>query len=358
MRIVSIAIVALLAGCGGQAAGNPPAKPSFRMPVVVETAALRPIADAVRAGGTLEPAEIVQVSARVAGVVERVLVEAGSAVEAGAVLVEIEPERFRIAAERAAAALASAEAQLQEARAGLVRREELAARGADLVQAEELAAWRSRVAQGEAQAALARAGLEQARLDARDAAVRAPVAGVVESRSARLGQYLQVGATVATQVRRLPLRLRVRVPVEQASMLAVGGDVEVRCLGATLPARLSLVGAAADPATRTVAVEAEVASAPATVVAGAYAELVASVGGDSRLAVPAAALRASERGWSVFAVSGDGDAATAKRLAVEPGLRSADGWVEIRRGLDPGTRVIVRGADALRDGQAVRPAER
>jgi multidrug efflux system membrane fusion protein len=357
MRCTALLVLVLLAGCGAAPANAQP-KAAFRMPVVVDAAALRPIADQVRAGGTLEPAEIVQVSARVAGAVERVLVEAGTAVEAGAVLVEIEPERFRIAADRAAAALARAEAQLQEARAGLARREELSARGADLVQAEELAAWRSRVAQGEAETALARAGLEQARLDARDAAVRAPLAGVVESRAARLGQYLPVGAAVATQVRRLPLRLRVRVPVEQAALLAVGSAVEVVCLGATLPARLVLVGSAADPATRTVAVEAEVPAAPASVVAGAYAELVAAVGGGSRLAVPAAALRASERGWSVFTVQGDGDAASAKRVAVEPGLRSADGWVEIRRGLEPGQRVIVRGADALRDGQAVRPAER
>jgi multidrug efflux pump subunit AcrA (membrane-fusion protein) len=49
----------------------------------------------------------------------------------------------------------------------------------------------------------------------------------------------------------------------------------------------------------------------------------------------------------------DGDQEVARSRLVETGLRSPDGWVEIRSGLAIGDRLIVRGQDGLRDGQAV-----
>lgn len=350
MRIAAVVIAICLAACGKPA---PVVKKPYRMPVLAAAVAVSPLAQEVRLGGSLDPAELVQITSRVSGVAEQVRFNEGDRVEAGQVLVEIEPQRYRVAVERALAGLAKAEAQVAEARASLARREELAARNADLVQAEELAAWRSRLAQAEADAALARAGAAQAELDAHDAMIRAPIGGAIETRSVRLGQHLAVGTVVATQVRRLPLRLRVRATVEEAALLRLGMAVSVQAGEASLVGHLVQVGSAAEAATRTVPVVAEIPEPPASVVAGGFAELRVSAGGDERLAVPAAALRATERGWIAYVIEGSGETAVARRRVVGVGLRSADGRVEIRSGLAAGEQLIVRGADALRDGQPV-----
>lgn len=350
---IAIALVLLvLPACGKPSAEGP--KRAFRVPVLVAAAGDQPIRQEVRAGGSLDADETVQIATRVAGVVERVAFHEGMAAEPGQVLIEIEPERFAIALRRAEAAHAKAEAQVAEARSSLARRAGLAQRSDGMVADEELNTWRSRLAQSEADAALAAADLEQARLDARDAAVKAVLAGTIESRSVRLGQFLPVGTVVATQVRRLPLRLRARVTDAEAALLRAGQEVAVVAGGQRLAGVLTLVGQAADPASRTVPVVAEIAQAGPAVVAGAFAELIAQAGdGSPRLAVPASALRASERGWTAFVVEGGDEDAVVRRRTVETGMRGTDGAVEVRSGIAAGERVVVRGIDALRDGQAV-----
>jgi len=47
----------------------------------------------------------------------------------------------------------------------------------------------------------------------------------------------------------------------------------------------------------------------------------------------------------------------AHERVVEPGLRTADGLVEVREGLKPGENLVVRGGEALKDGVAVRIAQ-
>jgi RND family efflux transporter MFP subunit len=354
--LVAGALAALLSGCGGSATAK--AKTTWKMPVQVQTVGQRPVAEEIRAGGTLDPAEVVQVTNRVAGIAERVAFNAGDHVETGQPLVEIEPERYRLARERAAAAALKAQAQVDEAQAALKRREDLAAKDQGLVTAEELATYRSRLAQAKADLADATVAVGQAELDARDAVVRAPLAGVVESRTVQSGQFLAVGTVLATQVKRLPLRLRARVTAAEAGELKVGQAARVLpAAGGDVDARIVLIGSVGDQATRTVEVTAEIPDPPATLVAGGFAELVASAGAATpRPAVPQSALRATAQGYIGFIAVEEGGNHVAKMRVVEAGMRSPDGWVEVRSGLSIGDALIVVAADGLRDGIPVEPA--
>jgi multidrug efflux system membrane fusion protein len=47
----------------------------------------------------------------------------------------------------------------------------------------------------------------------------------------------------------------------------------------------------------------------------------------------------------------------ARERVLTLGLRTLDGLVEVRSGLEPGERLVVRGAEALRDGAPVRVVE-
>jgi multidrug efflux pump subunit AcrA (membrane-fusion protein) len=84
---------------------------------------------------------------------------------------------------------------------------------------------------------------------------------------------------------------------------------------------------------------------------GSFAEIRVPIGSSSGTPViPQTAIRPSERGFLAFVVE-DG---TARERVVTLGLRTADGRVEVRSGLSAGEPLVVRGAEALRDGARVR----
>jgi len=75
------------------------------------------------------------------------------------------------------------------------------------------------------------------------------------------------------------------------------------------------------------------------------------VGGASEApVVPQIAIRPTERGFVAFVVEGE----VARERVLRLGMRTADGRVEVREGLAPGERLVVRGAEGLREGAAVR----
>jgi multidrug efflux system membrane fusion protein len=336
-------------GPGGKGPGR-----AVQFPVEVVTVKATPVEYRVTAVGSLDAFEVVEVTARVPGVVERVAFTEGDAVKAGALLVEIEPARYRLAADAARARLAQAEAQQAEARGALARRAAVEAERPGLLPAEELAAAEARLRVAEAAAAEARARADLAALDLRDALVRAPLAGTLEARLVRTGQYVQPGARLATLVRRDPLLLRFQVPEREAAALAPGAAARFTAGddAAVREASIIHVAGAADPSTRMVAVTARVAGAAgAGLRPGAFAEVTVPVPGPAEAPViPETAIRPSDRGFLAFVIEG-GEVARERVLRL--GLRTASGEVEVREGLAAGEVLVVRGADALRDGAKV-----
>jgi RND family efflux transporter MFP subunit len=353
--LAAIALVVLL-GAVAAACSNPAQTPPGRsqpaeFPVEVSAIEIRHVEYALAAVGSVDAFERVQVTARVPGVVERVLFQEGTRVEAGQNLVEIEPERYRLAVEAAAARLAKAEAARREAELGLARRRDLDAEG--LLAAEDLDAWATRLSVAAAEVLEAEAALHQAELNLRDAMVRSPVAGAIETRSVETGQYVQPGAVLTELVRREPLLLRFRATEEDAARLRAGMSARFTVAGddRVHAATLTHVAGYADPATRMVAVTARIEGAERGALRpGAFAQVTVPVGAAAAPVVPQTAVRATERGFVVFVVE-DG---TARERVLRLGLRTADGHVEVREGLRPGEILVVRGAEALRDGVRVR----
>jgi len=358
LRTSALALLAL-AACGRDAApptgGGRPSREATRFPVEVAPVEARAVEYSIRAVGSVEAFEEVAVTARVAGVVERVRFQEGDTIGTDTVLAEIEPERHRLSAEAARAALAKAEAAEAEAAAGLERRQAVNQRNPDLVRAEEVDQWRTRLAAARAEVAQARAAAELAELNLRDAYVRAPAAGIVQTREIETGRYVQPGTVMATLVRRDPLLLRFRVPETEASPLAPGQEVRFRLRGergdGSYRAVISLVGAAADPRDRMVDVTARVDDPGRRELRpGAFAEIEIPVGAPRPSPViPQTAIRPTDRGFLAFVVEDE----VARERVLELGLRTADGRVEVRSGLTPGESLVVRGAEALRDGAKV-----
>jgi multidrug efflux system membrane fusion protein len=344
------------AGPGGKAAGTPGdgGRGAIEFPVEVAPVEARSVEYAVSAVGSVEAFERVEITARVPGAIDRIHFSEGSVVGPTTVLVEIEPERYRLAVRSAQATLEKAQAAEAEARTGLSRREAVNAKNPSLVKEEELDSWRTRVSTAQAEIAQARSALDLAQLNLREAFVRPPAAGVIQTRNVQTGQYVQPGATLATLVRREPLLLRFQVPEQDASRLHPGmrARFNVRESDRQYTALLTHVAAAAESTSRMVAVTAQVDDPRrADLRPGSFAQATVPIGPSAESPViPQTAVRPSERGFLAYVVEGD----VARERELSLGLRTADGRVEVRSGVKPGEQLVVRGGEALRDGAKVK----
>ncbi|HEY3449801.1 MAG TPA: efflux RND transporter periplasmic adaptor subunit [Myxococcales bacterium] len=348
----------LLAACSKTEAGEGPKKSprSVTFPVEVAPVEARRVEYTVFAVGSVEAFEQVQVTARVTGVVDRVRFTEGETVAKGAVLAEIDPDRYRIAVDAARAALDKAEAAEPDLKAALSRRQALVARTPGALAEEDLQSYQTRAKVAQAECAQARAALALAEVNLRDAYVRAPVAGTLQTRTVQTGQYVELGTVLGTLLRRDPLLLRFEVPEQDAPRLKVGMTALLRVAGsaADRKATLAHVAGAASATSRMVAVVAkvdEVATDPSPLRPGSFAEVRVRTGEASEApAVPQTAIRPSERGFLAFVVEGE----TARERVLTLGMRTEDGRVEVKAGLTPGERLVVRGAEALKEGSKVR----
>ena len=374
---LALAVLALSAGCkkdaeapkgspgasapsggrSGGGGGGPGGRGPIQFPVEVAPVEARDVEYVVNAVGSVEAFERVQITARVAGAVERVLFTEGQAVKKGDVLAEIEPARYAIAVRSAEASLAKAKATLTEAQAGAQRRAAVNEASPGLLPAEQLETYQTRARTAEAEVASAKAMVDQAQLNQRDAYVRAPMDGVLQTRTVQTGQYVQPGLVMATLLRREPLLLRFNVPEADVTRIRPGMSARftVRNGGGRFTAKITHVAAAADDASRLVPVTAEVSGEEAkTLRPGTFATVSVPVetrGGSP--VVPQTAVRPSERGFLAYVVEGN----KARERVLELGMRTAEGLVEVLDGLKAGEVLVVRGAEALRDGAAVRVAE-
>lgn len=359
------------AGCGKTDPNQVKAKPrDLRFPVEVAPVATREVRYQVTAVGAVDAFETVRITARVAGVVEKVSFAEGDTVTTDQVLVEIDPQRFRIAFDSARAAVTRAQLAKASAETSLQRRELLAAKeGSGLISDEDMQTVRAKFGSTRADLEQAQAEQAQAELNLRDALVRAPLPGVVQTRPVQTGQYVQVGTELATMLRRDPLLLRFRVPEGEAARITPGMAVSFTVTDDTRvwSAAITHVAAAADAQSRLVAVVARVVDAERERLRpGAFAQVAIPIGmAKPAMVVPQTAVRASEKGFVAFVVEEVEGRSLARERVLTLGMRTDDRQVEVRSGLTAGEALVITGAEALKadsevttqdGGQAPKPA--
>lgn len=354
-----------LAGCSGGVDGAPkkaPAKPAAApspspsrvLRVATAPVAIKDVTYTVEAAGSIEAKEEVQVVAGVEGVVTSVRFREGDTVSPSTVLATIDPERYRMLAERAKANLDKTNAQHRQAIADLNRREELQKQDPPLVSEEEVERARQDAEGLRASVAEARSQFELADLDRQRSVVHPLVPGVINSKSVATGQHVEAQAVLATLVDTRALDVRFRISEQESVRLRDG--IEVRFTtsgrpGKEFTARVFHVSSTADPASRMVECLARVDNPGGALKPGFFAEVKADV--ESHLGavvIPERAVLSTDRGFVVFEVV-DGKAVE-RRVGL--GLRTRDGGIEIASGLKPDAQVVTDGGDILRDGTPVQ----
>ncbi|MGH7589341.1 MAG: efflux RND transporter periplasmic adaptor subunit, partial [Gemmatimonadota bacterium] len=262
-----------LAACGGEAEGGGP------QAATVDTVHVRgqDVPNVVTAVGTVEADHQTEVMAEVSGRVVAILRDEGSAVAAGAPIIQIDPDEYRNEVQSAAAELSRAEAMLEADSRQLERFEKLLEAGAvDQATYDDLVA---RVESDEAAVSQARAALGTARLELGKATVRAPFAGTVGKRHVQLGEYVSSGgdeSAVFDLVDDDPLKVRFSLPEIYANEVETGDRITFQVRTDTVAARqaqVDYVSPRIDAATRTLEVTAVYTNPDQAVRPGAYADV-------------------------------------------------------------------------------------
>lgn len=202
--IIGVIVLALM----GSAAALSVARTRDRGPEVrLEEVVRRDLVGTVTASGNIRARRTVDISSDVSARVSRLLVAEGEDVQAGQVLLRLDPTQFEAARARAEAALLQARAQAEQARATLTqarraydRTHALWQRDSVLVSQQQLEDAETQVAVAEASLRAAEFGVQQASASLAEAedrlsktVIRAPIAGKVTRLNVEEGETVIVG---------------------------------------------------------------------------------------------------------------------------------------------------------------------
>lgn len=343
------------ADSGGKGKGGKRGLAQLSYPVEVMTVETKSVEYVVNAPGTIDAFERVQITARVAGAVDKVAFVEGQMVKKGDALVVIDSERYRLAVNSAMASVAKAQASQKDIEAAIERRSAASEKNPGLIPGEELEGYKTKGLTAKADTDLAYAALRSAQVNLRDSSVRSPMDGIIQTRTIETGQYVQAGYVMATILRAEPLLLRFPVTTMEAARIKPGAmaTFTMRETTRTYNAKVTLVAGAADETSRMVSVTAEVQEEGHKfwLKPGSFCDVTLQLEAPRPApVVPRAAIRPSERGFIAYVVEED----VAKERILQLGLNTKDGWVEVRDGLKAGDVLVVKGAEPLVNGSKVR----
>ena len=346
--------------------------------VTVVPAVKREFVDRLFVSGTLVAREEAQVAARVdALTIVEVDAEDGDRVKQGQVLARLDrsqldailaendatTKRADAAIDQAQSLIAQSQAQAQFASADFDRARKL---GEGVMAASTIEQREMAMKTAQAQLAAAKNALSVAEADrkSRDAErqellvrigrteVKAPVAGIVSRRSARLGASASTsGEPLFRIIEDGAIDLEADVPEQTLARLAVGMPAELKLPGVegAVLGRVRLVNQEVDKASRTGKVRIALGDASRAHI-GAFASGQVELARREGVGVPATALE-RDGDEARLDVVRDGQV---EMRRVKAGVVDGD-WVEIQAGVTQGERVVARAAAFLRAGDRVRP---
>ncbi|MEO8118684.1 MAG: efflux RND transporter periplasmic adaptor subunit [Rhodoferax sp.] len=359
--MLSALLLALLA-CGkstGAPGGPGSAMPPPEVAVVTVQAKAQPV-EQEYVGQTAGSRET-EVRARVAGILQKRLYEEGTTVKAGTPLFQIDPANFQTQLASAEAAVAVAEAKVNQARRDAARLGPLAAEKA--ISQKEFDDSKSALESAEASLKQAKAQAREARLNLGYTRVVAPIGGTTGSAAKSDGSLVTAGDSLLTNIVQTdPMYVnfsisetdllrttrqvssgQLNVPGKRAANGSLGFTVTVRLADGSLYPRsgkLNFASERVNPQTGSFDARAEIPNPDGSLRPGQFVRVL--LGGASRpntLSVPQRAVIDSPFGKMVFVVSKDNK--------LEPHPVELDGWTRgewiVTKGLKDGDRVLVDG---------------
>ncbi|HET9991094.1 MAG TPA: efflux RND transporter periplasmic adaptor subunit [Kofleriaceae bacterium] len=308
--------------------------------------------------GSVAAYQQVTVHAQVDGVLTEVKFTEGQTVKKGDVIAQIDPRPFMVQLHNAEGALARDQAQLQAAKADYDRQKNLHEQNLVAQNAVDAAAGTLGNYQGAVK--IDQAAIESARLQLDYAAVKAPIDGITGVRQVDAGNLVHAtdpnGLVVITAID--PAAVLFTLPQDRLTDITqamASGTVEVDVFnrdGATLLGKgtLTVLDNQVNASTATMRMKAIVANPAHALWPNAFVKARALVATKKdAVVVPAAAVQQGPIGAFVYIVGPD---STVKMTPVAVAFTQGDSTV-LDKGLAGGERVVIEGANQLRNGGKV-----
>lgn len=329
------------------------------VPVHVVEAKIAPLIETIPLTGTVTSERSASLSPRVSGLVATVNVDAGDIVATGDVLVELDSVLAKLAMNQYLAALNESRSALKEA----IR---LSDEARNLARSKNIpeTTVQSRIADVEMKsAAVARLEAEykqQSEIVNRHTVI-APFDGAVSKKLTEVGEWVQTGTPVVELVATEKLRIDVQVPQEYFHLIDENSNVSVQI--DTEPEKIFKGNIIAkvpvnNPNARTFLTRIHINDADGLLISGMSARAIFNIQLEQEaLQLPRDATVQYPDGrntvWVVTKVNGK---FIASEQQVQLG-RSMSSKVIIRKGVEPGSIVVVHGNETLQEGQEVQILE-
>ncbi len=291
-------------------AGCRPEAPAVQAParsVIVVRSETRDIEERIVATGQLLAKRRAQVASQVDGEVTQVFADEGDSIEAGEVLLAIDPELRALEKQYAKARRNEMQLRQAEAQREAARVRELSERSVASQAMLDHAEAALHTAQAQERAFEAQLGIAARALH--DANVRARFSGILARRYVGIGEYVRRGDALFDLVSAAPLEFEFHLPEREAGRVRVGLPLHVKVTpypDDEFPATISMVSPAVDPRTRTLRVKAHIANDDGLLKPGFFAR--ADLGIDRRenvVMVPDEAVLQRSDGTVLFRVTDD-----------------------------------------------------
>jgi len=336
-RACLVLAAALAAALPAAAADTPP------VPVVVTTARAENFGASLSATGTVVSRNDARISGEVGGTLAWIA-EPGARVRRGDTLARIDSERLTLTLRDNEAVLKRLEAQLSLLTTQRTRFQTLGS----VVSQSQLDEAQSREQMAGQDVEQARVARDRARLDVSRAAVRAPFAGIVAERLQQAGEYVAGGAPLLRLVNDRELEVVARAPLGSADTVKAGAAARLIDGERNTAGTVRAVIPVGDERSRMV--ELRIAFMDPWRVGTPVRVEIAPQNLKPVVTVPRDAVILRQGANYVMRVRPDN---TAERVAVNLGP-GHENHVQIDGLLRAGDRVIIRGAEHLEPGQAVK----
>ncbi len=299
----------------------------------------------------LDPVWSADISAKVEGRIDSLVVEEGMTVTAGQILARLDTSELEAQVARDKGSWYAAKATLEQAEIDFKRMQTLAAQGAVSKQELDAAKYKRDLAQGQVAAAAGSLNVSSVKLN--NTEVTAPRDSIVLKRFIQAGVFVKLGNPIVTLGDVSTLLAKATVGEAQIGEISLGLPVKVLVNAyphKTFTGTVTRISPMAALPSRTFTAEISIANQQSLLKPGMFA--TARVQGNihrDALAVPQSALVMREDQKTVFVVLDEG---IVQQRLLKIGY-IGNGWVEVLDGVKEGETIVVSGQNKVHDGAKV-----